>query len=778
MKYLLSGKKSNNRGNTHSFCLHRLRCGIIGLSLLSAANLAAEIPTVNPIDNVKACNGTTPARVDFTSNQPGTNYRWVVKGGTSRLGIPLSGTTSFINFPQLNNPTTDVISETIAVTPYNNEATGDVMEFSVIVLPTPTVNNPGNIWQEAGKLVTIEFTGTAHLFQWTSSNPAIGTIVNNNILFATNGKATWQFTAQNPGTGQIQSKITVKPVYSSNGLSCDGETIEFYIIIASQPTLNEISDKTACEEENVPAFTPPGLPSGEGYYITWSGGEDIGLLNETGTNRSRNIPAFTAKTVNSTTTTREITVTPWLEAMSGTPVQFTFTVYPAPSVNPIEDILLEPGEFTLGKIAFTGNASAFEWTSNNTAIGCAASGTALATDGKAFMAAFPAQNSTTAPLQSKITVRPVFSSNNHRCEGTPTEFTITVASSLPAVNEIPDKTACEGENVPAFTPSGLPSKEGYYITWSGGEDIGLLNETGANRSRSISAFTAKTVNSTTTSREITVTPWRAIDGQLPQQGTPEKFTFTVYPGINLEEDAGDTVTINRCSNNIAEVLQVEAGGDHLHYQWYKDQEAINDATEKTYTARAEGTYYAVVTDNCENRQQSRSYEIRIQKPIVKQHWGDVMILVTNPEDNGGYTFSNIQWCQLDPEGNLTEIPGATLSYLYSETPVEGITYVVKAKTQDGASYETCPVTGTAYDPPEIQIYPNPVKRGGTVTVEFPGDDWKNTAILLLSIDGKEITSLSATKQAESVPMPDTQGIYILKLMVGRTDAHEYKIMVR
>jgi hypothetical protein len=740
-------------------------------------------------NNVVLCNGD-PLKVNFLSDLPGTEYIWKVKTGSSRLGIPLEGTGN-MDISMLRHSATSPIRETIQVTPYQpgSECSGDVMEFDVIVRPTSTVNNINDIILEKGEFSpSIEFTGNATLFEWTSSNPAIGMSASGTLL-ATSGRAFMPpFKALNTGENPIQSTITVTPVYSSDGGSCSGTPIKFNIVVISKPALNAISDKTACDGESVVSFTPSGLPSGDDYYITWSGGADIGLPDENGSNKLRSIALFYARAINNTPTDRKITVTPHLlvngQSISGTSRQFTVSVYPVPAVNNINDIILESGSYSTGEIEFTGNANLFEWTSSNPAIGTNVSGSVQAANGRYFMQSFRAENSGSTPLTSKITVTPVYSANGHRCVGRPTEFNIVVVSK-PALGAISDREACNGESV-SFTPPGLPSGNNYYITWSGGEDIGLPDENGSNRCRSI-VFSAKMAVNALTVREITVTPWLSVNEEV-KAGTPVRFTFSVYPDIELGQYAADRpqVVIERClGENIRDVLKVNATGANLTYQWYKDRVLIDGATESTYNidnvdANMTGTYYVLVGNNCNNSQQSKNYEVRIKLPIIEQRWGNILILITNSNDNGGYAFSNIQWYRMDQGNNPVEIPGANLTYLYSDTPVDGITYVVKATMQDGTIYESCPVTGIAYDPVEIQVYPNPVKMGETITLDanLPENDWENTFIQLLSLDGRIMKSLKALEQKTSIVTPTIQGVYILRLTTGSGDVYEYKVMVK
>jgi hypothetical protein len=94
------------------------------------------------------------------------------------------------------------------------------------------------------------------------------------------------------------------------------------------------------------------------------------------------------------------------------------TVNPNPVVNPVSDQVTYDGA-TTNAISFTGTATLYEWTNNNTSIGLAASGTGN-------IAPFTAVNPGSVPVVATVTVTPKYMNNGVTCTGTPVNFTITV----------------------------------------------------------------------------------------------------------------------------------------------------------------------------------------------------------------------------------------------------------------------------------------------------------------------------------------------------------------
>src|SRR5439155_12683750 len=139
-----------------------------------------------------------------------------------------------------------------------------------------------------------------------------------------------------------------------------------------------------------------------------------------------------------------ITVTPVYTAnglsCSGTPVTFTITVNPRPTVDGVANQVVCAGSAT-APVNFTGSTAAttFSWTNSNTAIGLAASGTGN-------IPSFIATNATAAPISGTITV----TTNANACGGGSTTFTITVNPTA-TVNVVANQTVCNGSTTAAVT---------------------------------------------------------------------------------------------------------------------------------------------------------------------------------------------------------------------------------------------------------------------------------------------------------------------------------------
>ncbi|GHT76507.1 hypothetical protein FACS189463_1730 [Bacteroidia bacterium] len=586
------------------------------------------------------------------------------------------------------------------------------------------------------------------------------------------------------GTGVYE----VTPIWHNNR----GISTTFTLTRVAKPVVIQPSDIVLCNEEALKVNFSSPTAGTEFDWVLVSTPSQLGIpaLGSNGID----VPKLTNNTAAPITETIKVTPRASGNSCFGDSVTFTVTVLPTPRVNVINNVILANGDASWSAankpaFQFTGTATAYQWVSGNSAINAdnTAPSQGIVTadaNGEFYLPQFIAQNINQEPTISKITVTPVYENSGHTCTGTPTEFYVIVASK-PTLDAIANKTACENELVSAYSPTGLPSGAGYFITWSGGNTIGLIDELAVNPpalKRSLPPFT--TTVPVAGQREdvtITVTPHLYFGG-TSFAGTPVTFTYTVLPKIVLDFDKDAApVIVERCiGEDITNVLTVVATGYNLKYQWYKNHIAIPGATQATYNLTnvdlsTTGIYHVVVTSDCDSKQ-SRTYNVRIKVPVVQQRWGDVMVLITNPDDNGGYKFSDIRWYK-----DGVELPGETQSYLYSTEPVEGHEYYVIAITQDGTIYESCPVTGEAYSPVKISIYPNPVKTGETITIDaqLPASDLSSTSIQILSLEGRVLTSLKANGQVTTVAAPNTQGIYLIKVIVGSSSAvYEYKVVVK
>jgi hypothetical protein len=148
-------------------------------------------------------------------------------------------------------------------------------------------------------------------------------------------------------------------------------------------------------------------------------------------------------------------------------------------------------------------------------------------------------------------------------------------------------------------------------------------------------------------------------------------------------------------------------------------------------------------------------------------WNDVLGINSNPDNNGGRIIDNehTRWYNSSDDteigsGDYIEITGAASDY-YAVIELEG------------ERLSVCHPTKAT----EIKAYPNPVMRGGTVTLELP-ESFKGSILNIYNINGALVKSgqtLPATVNSidlsEHVP-----GIYLLQITAKNGNCQAIKII--
>ncbi|MDR3235753.1 MAG: T9SS type A sorting domain-containing protein [Prevotellaceae bacterium] len=348
-------------------------------------------PTVDPVSSIVECNNSELPAIQFTGSA-NTTFKWQVVDATdspeaSALGLQDNGE-SLITLPRLVNTGTATRTEYIKVTPTITTdglvCEGTAQTFSISVLPTPVANPISNILANVGtKVLDIDLLGTATNYRWVIHNPAI---LADPVGYPTTGVTTPanhvipEFTTENYSDLPIQSLVTVTPIYTDNGLTCEGAPITFYILVAPALSIDPIGNITVCEDEDTDPIVPIGLPSGNGYYIDWTNSNPaIGLAssNTAGTH-PRSVPGLHPATISasslSTPTEATITITPTLtyggNTYTGASESFIITVIPKVRLNPTYGELDAPkeleycqGESTTGDlfVGATGYNLRYQW---------------------------------------------------------------------------------------------------------------------------------------------------------------------------------------------------------------------------------------------------------------------------------------------------------------------------------------------------------------------------------------------------------------------------------
>ena len=510
--------------------------------------LASPTPAIVQIADQFICKGVPTAAINFSGSAvANTLYSWT----NSNPAVGLASTTgsgSIASFTSINNSSVPVTA-IFSVTPISNSCVGLPMQFSIQVNPIPSVEPVASIaicgTQPIGP---INFVGNPNIgfvtvpgtnYSWTNSNSDIG-------LPLTGSGSIASFSATNLFNIPISSVITVTPISNS----CSGTSISFSIQIRPSPTVDFIPNQALCTGLPTQAINFSGSTIPNTSYNWTNSNPAVGLASATG---SGNIPSFTVTNLSNGPITSIITVTPFSNACSGTPLQFNITVNPIPAVNPIGNVSV-CGNTLTGPIVFTGSPLAgtlYQWTNNNTNIGLPGSGVGT-------ILAFTSTNNNNVPVTALFTVTPL----SNTCFGLPQSFSLTVIPS-PQVNAIGDQALCTNLITAPIVFDGATVAGTEYRWNQTNTSIGLASVSGTGN---INSFTAANNSNIPITSFFTVSAYSNTC-----YGTPKTFSITVNP-IPAVNPIPDMVL---CGNaNSGPTLFSGSALAGTLYQWSNNNTAI------------------------------------------------------------------------------------------------------------------------------------------------------------------------------------------------------------
>jgi uncharacterized repeat protein (TIGR01451 family) len=437
------------------------------------------------------------------------------------------------------------------------------------------------------------------------------------------GTYSWSTTETTAGITVSPASNTTYSVTVTNSSNCTA--VANQLVTVNQPTnVDAYPNRILCAGNVLPAINF----TGSGTSYTWvNNTPGIGLA-ASGTG---NIAAFTTTNTGTTNLVATITVTPVANGCNGTPMTFTITVKPLPTVPITVNQIKCAGELS-DVITLSTTGVTYNWTNSNTSIGLAATGSgtipafttvnAGATPVVANINITPVSNGCTGPsTQVTITVNPKPTPNitgvTTICRGASTTLTATgggtylwsttettagitvspasnttysvtvtnssnctaVTNQLVTVNQptnvdaYPNRILCAGDVLPAINFVG----SGTSYTWvNNTPEIGLP----ASGTGNIAAFTTTNTGTTNLVATITVTP--VANGC---NGTPMMFTITVKPRPIVP-----TTPIQvKCAGELSDVITLSTTG--VTYNW------TNNNTSIGLAATGSGTIPAFTTVN-------------------------------------------------------------------------------------------------------------------------------------------------------------------------------------
>ena len=504
------------------------------------------VPILQGISNIEIC-AQSNVSVPFltTNNISNTVFQWT--NSNSQIGLPLNGEGSISFYAQ--NSTSSPISATISVTALyvqsGDTCVGSIEVFTIIILPTPTINPISNQTICANNLsnaISFQANYSGVIFNWsnTNSNIGLGTSGNGNIA---------PFTGTNNGTNPIQGLLTVTPSLTTNSQVCSGTPVNATVTINPLPLINTIPNTTYCEGEFINVVFSSNISSNVTYDWTNSNSS-----NGIGSSGNGNIN-FTGSNNNLVNETSSFEVTPIFSFNGvycpGNSTTFNIEIIPTPTINPLSDITICNGS-PVDEILFSSpyTTADFNWTNSIPTIGIAATGVGNIPD-------FNAINiSTTNPIVSSVFVTPFISQSNLTCAGIPENFNITILPST-TINPISNQLYCNQE----FTQFIPITGTGNSFNWSNDNiNIGLgntgteginsfqiINNSNQIDQSNITAYSSYTLNGVscpgnTTAFSISV---------LPTPTSNVTSDITICNGITVPEIifSGNATTFNWLNSN-------------------------------------------------------------------------------------------------------------------------------------------------------------------------------------------------------------------------------------
>jgi hypothetical protein len=746
----------------------------------------------------------------------GASIVWRLKNGEPNVGTVVSGVDRIPAFLAVNTTSTAVTATYLAWLVLGDcTSEDDPIEFTIRVNPRTVEDYDFSIIPIASQKIcfgenfaNINLTATHRFipnfnesttFQWDLIDGVdvlgLGTT---GTIMSSNNKTVWTISNNPkvlvPGTGTYR----IMPIWNNN------RGIATIITLTRLPEaiVNPVSDIVLCNNSELPLIKFTGTTN---TLFDWQIINNTNPNNPVATTSVLGLPSkgtneiWGQRLINNTNVhiTETVMVTPHLidedgNACEGRPIKFTITVLPTPVANPIANVLTENGS-VVPDILFTGKAvTGFRWYTSNAAINADKSAPTNGIGNK--FPSFTAENITGEPIQSLITVTPIYIYTNGTteisCEGLPVEFYITVAPK-PYIFPLKNIRVCEGEITQPIVPEGLAIGAGYHIEWTvSDERIGLANHVYSKdgyKLKSIPGLNPATILPGKLSEPsvvvVTVKPLLTT-GNTTFTGDPVNFTITVVPKTRLNQGYEEGITTDAiyCVNDPVSI-DVPATGYDLKYQWYKDNIAIPGADHAVYEINAikvehSGKYYAVVSGECGSSLKSKTYDVKAKPNIVSQRWNDALVLNTNPRENGGYDFVSYQWYSIK-NGVTSKLTGRNISYLYVAgglSPSES--YYVEALTSNGLTFQSCPVVPQAVQNTGIKIYPNPVRAGETITVEIAlgSTNPNQTIIQVLDITNRIVSNVPASGAKTQVKVPNIKGIYIVRILIN-DNPKSFKVIV-
>ena len=555
-----------------------INCDGISQTFTITVNPSAQVDEPN---DLIICDGQTTSITYTTQNTGGTtSYSWV--NDTPGIGLASSGNGNIESLTVSNSGNTPVVATVIVTPTFENEGVacqGDSQTFTITVNPSSQVDEVDsqilcNADETAAIAFSTENTGGTTTYSWVNDTPSIG-------LAATGSGDIASFTAVNNSTSPVTATITATPIYTNEGISCDGPEETFTITVNPTAQVDDSQDQIICNGETTSVEFTTQNTGGTTTYAWTNDTPSIGLA-DLGTG---NIASFAGVNEGTSPVVATLTVTPTFTengiSCTGPAETFTITVNPTGQLDAVDSQILCNADETAA-IAFstenTGGTTTYAWTNDTPSIG-------LASSGNGDIGSFNVVNNGNEPVTATVVVTPSFEG----CTGPTETFTITVNPTA-EMNDPEDMVVCNAEVTDAveFTTDNTGGTTTY--TWINDTPAIGLAATG---SGDLPSFTAINTGTEPIVATVEVTPLFTDD--INCDGISQTFTITVNPSAQVDEP-NDQVLCNGDSILVEFTTQNTIG--NTTYAWTSDLDFGNGLAGSgniDFNVVNNGTFPAVAT---------------------------------------------------------------------------------------------------------------------------------------------------------------------------------------
>ncbi len=307
-------------------------------------------PTVTPVTNIAVCNTNTIDASSF-SGSTGATFSWT--NSNTNIGLAANGNGNYTSFTATNISTVSEIA-TITITPTLNTCIGTPTNYLITVNPTPAPPSTTSVLPYCLNESTVPLIATPNLggsLLWWNTSAAGGT----SSLIATT-----------PLTNTVGTTI----YYVSQTVNgCESPRAAITITVSTLPSIADPADVTVCSGVNIPLQNFVSNPVGA--TINWTNTNTAIGLTPSGTG---SVSSFSASNTGSSPITGIITVIPNMGSCFGTPITYSITVNPIPTVSVNNITVCNDDVVPAINWTSTPAGSTYTWTNSNTTIGIASSG--------------------------------------------------------------------------------------------------------------------------------------------------------------------------------------------------------------------------------------------------------------------------------------------------------------------------------------------------------------------------------------------------------------------